>query len=74
MISESTNNCEGQVCYGWLLRLNIEILTLIYEASVFCSEIHYDQLLAKRKVFGSEIRDDFELRPNEKKNFQAFLS
>jgi hypothetical protein len=26
---------------------------------------HYDQLLAKRKVFGSEIRGDFELRPNE---------
>ena len=26
---------------------------------------HNDQLLAKRKVFGSEIRSDFELRPYE---------
>ena len=26
---------------------------------------HYDQLLAKRKVLGCEIRGDFELRPNE---------
>ncbi len=26
---------------------------------------HHDQLLAKRKVFGSEIRSDFELRPYE---------
>ena len=26
---------------------------------------HYGQLLAKRKVFGSEIRSDFDLRPNE---------
>ncbi|MCP4400295.1 MAG: hypothetical protein GY801_23680 [bacterium] len=26
---------------------------------------HYDQLLAKRKDFGSEIRAGFELRPNE---------
>ncbi len=33
----------------------------------------YDQLLAKRKVLGSEIRGDFELRPNEQnKIFKRF--
>ncbi len=26
---------------------------------------HYNQLLAKRKIIGNEIRGDFELRPNE---------
>jgi hypothetical protein len=48
-------------------------LITIYILKPLVHLFHYDQLLAKRKVLGSEIRGDFELRPNEQNKISKYF-